>query len=101
MKFKIQLKVGRNVIQVEDDAVKTTDLVHKLAFLQSLPEVCGHCNSEDIQLDHRLAKKFHFYEVKCRNPECRHKLRMGQYQDGGELFTKQWGPPGAPEEDAG
>lgn len=88
MKFKIQFRVGACGLMVEDEAESTPEFFKKVTFYHSLPETCGNCGGRNIVFDHRIARGYQFYEIKCRG--CRHVLRFGQYKEGSELFAKSW-----------
>lgn len=96
----MQVKYVGNGFEVSADCTTTTEA---FGFLGDCQEVlgyakCGACGSGDIVPEHRVAKGYHFYSMKCR--ACHKKLRFGQKKEDGSLFPKlksddgEWLPNG-------
>lgn len=91
MKFSCTKRIGDEAWVFEGEAPSQKALFKAGAFLGSLPKVCGHCKSTDINFEHRTPKGYEYYLFKCG--ACSHELQFGQYQDGSGLFCKDWQPP--------
>lgn len=95
MKFRTTLKVGRLVIEIEDEADNQKDFFEKIAPYSSIP-VQGPAGFENAPLEfcHRTPKNAkgqtcHYYSVVCR--AARQEFQFGILaNDSGTLFPKGW-----------
>ena len=100
--MEIQYKTanGRLVFKVTGETPKA--LFKEIAAIQDLFEaetVCGCCNSTnsdgdafDIKFQLRTAgdrNEYEYYELVCKNPECRARFSFGQSKDQKSLFPKR------------
>jgi len=89
--MKAQLKVGPKLI-IEVDGQTDTDLFAGLARAQEVfeHEKCGKCNSTDLRFVVREVDGNKYYELHCRNLQCRARLAFGQAKEPkGELYPKR------------
>ena len=89
MKINITKKVGDTTLQFQVEEPKDVDALFSAGCIGSMPSLCGHCGSEDVELRGKKAKGYTFVTVHCN--ECRYESGMGQYKEGG-FFWKQFEP---------
>lgn len=90
MKAHYKTHDSRIVVEVTGEAAK--DLFKGIAQVQEIfdaASACGVCNCEDLKFQYRLVDDFEFYELACKNVECRARLQFGQHKKGGTLFPKR------------
>ncbi len=84
MPVKINLKVGKNAMQVEVPDMKAAH--HFGAVYGNLPTKCDACGSENIFLNFRCPKGHEYYSLGC---ECGAEANFGIHQnDKKSLFWK-------------
>lgn len=79
-------------IHFEMEAGSPKDMWKKLALVQDIFDVddkCGACGGHDLKFEHRQVDDFEYYEMRCKNQECRARLSFGQHKKGGGLFAKR------------
>jgi hypothetical protein len=84
MNVTIKTRIGGQLI--ECSAGNLLEAIALASPLAEMPTVCS-CNSTDIALQHRVAKGYHFYGLRCRS--CGREFALGQRKEpAGELFPK-------------
>lgn len=78
MQFKFQAETMKDVFRVVAEIQKTFEW----------DRTCGLCGSKDVCFQVRTPSGFTYYELACRNPECKAVLTFGQNMDGGFLWPK-------------
>lgn len=88
--MKLLVNTGQGLtIQAEGETTK--DLFKQIALVQKTFEdnVCGLCESRNLQYVFREAKGYEFYELRCK--DCRGKLSFGNPKaDEGNLYPKRF-----------
>jgi len=94
MKLRFTTKNRQLTFEVEGDSPK--DLFSELASIQEIFDVheCGACHGPDVQFRVRKSKnqqgkEIEYYELQCRNHQCRARLTFGQNADHKGLFPKR------------
>ena len=90
MEAQLKTADGRLVFKVTGETPKA--LFKEIAGLQEVFEAessCGCCNGTAIRFQARQVEDFDFYELVCRNNECRARFQFGQAKKGGGLFPKR------------
>lgn len=84
MNVTIKTRIGGQLI--ECSAGNLLEAIALASPLAEMPTACS-CNSTDIALQHRIAKGYHFYGLRCRT--CGREYALGQRKEpAGELFPK-------------
>lgn len=88
--MKVRVRASKNVT-VEAEGNDHKELFSQLAQLQEVfgEEKCGKCGGENLAFVVREVEGNHFYELHCRNPNCRAKLPFGAHKKGDTLFPKR------------
>lgn len=76
-------------IQVHEVVSDVKELVKFISDVDTVlgETKCGACESEKVHLEHRTAKGYDFYSVKCEGCGCR--LDFGSLKDGAGLFPRR------------
>ena len=84
---KLRVQVGKTWVEV--DCVSVKDGIQELSqYMEVFVEgMCGVCQSTDVIPNHRTAKGYDFYEMKCLG--CGATLSFGQTKEGGRLFPRR------------
>ena len=87
MSARVKAKIGSTVVEVEGAGIK--DVIQALSPYYDVfsEKECGKCGSQELGVNHRKAKTFDFYSLKCLS--CGYRLDFGQHQEGGTLFPKR------------
>lgn len=87
MTVKLIVPLAQATVQVEADSVK--DAIKKLSGYYDVfgEKKCGECGHEELAVQHRKAKGYDYYELRC--PSCDARLSFGQHQEGETLFPKR------------
>jgi hypothetical protein len=83
---------GRLLVELSGETTK--EIFAGVAAVQEVFEAeisCGCCNGTDLRVVHRTVDDYHYYEMRCTNPECRARFQFGQQKKGGGLFPKRKG----------
>ena len=88
--MKVTYTPGPN-LSIEFDAVGQKELFNIMAELQEiLIQSCQKCKSDKgYQFMVREVGGNKFYELKCRNPQCKATLGFGSHRTGGTLFPQR------------
>ena len=81
---------GRITFKVSGENAKI--LFKEIAGLQEVFEAesaCGCCGGTAIRFQARQVEDYDFYELVCRNGDCRARFQFGQAKKGGGLFPKR------------
>jgi hypothetical protein len=96
MECQYKTQDGRLVFKIAGDSPKK--IFSEIAAIQDLFEAetsCGICGHTVLKMQHRKVeskgKTFDYYELVCRNPDCRARLSFGQAMVGEGLFPKRKG----------
>lgn len=87
MSCVVKLRIGGDVmLEVTADSPKA--LVSELSAYSEVlvHQTCGNCKGTSVRHEHRLAKGYEFYGMRCL--DCGAKLDFGQHKEGGTLFAK-------------
>lgn len=95
MPLQASFRFGALVIKI--NAQGDQDLFHQIGIFSEAPGCCAKCGGTDIMPTHRstvakqgqnAGKRFDYYQLKCRNPECGALFDLGQKLDNEGLFPK-------------
>ena len=94
MKLRFTTKNRQITFEVEGDSPK--DLFREIAATQEIFDIheCGACHGADIQFrvresKNQAGKAVEYFELQCRNHECRARLTFGQNMDQKNLFPRR------------
>ena len=89
MKVNYDSKSGQFGVEFEGKDHK--DVFEQVAKFQEIFEekTCGKCKKSNIRFSVREVDGNKFYELVCREPQCRAKLAFGVHKQGGTLFPKR------------
>lgn len=96
MKINVSKKIGKSTLSFQIEADKQLDALAAASFYTTMPDVCGNCKSDDVELSSNKAKEFTFVKIKCN--KCNYRSNYGQYKDGSGGFFKEWEEYVRPEE---
>ena len=84
---KVRVQVGKAWIEVDANGVK--EAIQALSeYSEVFQELtCGLCQGNNVVPNHRQAKGYDFYEMRCLT--CGARLSFGQTKEGGRLFPKR------------
>lgn len=88
MSLTIQKRFGDALVTMASDKEDIGEAIKELTLLGQLPTTCTNCNKNNVALNHRNAKGFDFFGVRCLS--CGAECRLGQYKEGG-FFVKDNG----------
>ncbi len=94
--MKCILNVIKDYLSIEIEAESQKELFEGIAGLQGVfnNNQCSVCGTERPNFIVRKAssdkgRTFNYYELQCRNNECRAKLHFGVHEEGETLFPKR------------
>lgn len=93
MELNYRTANGRMTFRLTAETPK--EIFQQIAGVQDTFEAetsCGVCFCEDIRFQRRLAgdkDQYDYFELVCKNPECRAKFSFGQSTDKKTLFPKR------------
>jgi hypothetical protein len=93
--MEVQYRASNGKLVFKLTGTTTKELFEEIASIQDTFEAetsCGHCGSLDIKFQKRLAgdkDEFDYYELVCKNLECRARFSFGQSKDKKTLFPKR------------
>lgn len=88
MKITVTKIVGKSTLVSEVEGDKELDALVRASLCTSMPDKCGLCNSEDVQLISNKAGTYSYAKIRCM--KCTATSTMGQYQDGVSGFWKDF-----------
>lgn len=88
MKINITKKIGKATLVVDVEGDKEIDALTRASTFTTMPDTCGLCHSDNVELVSNKADKFSYIKVKCL--DCGAASTMGQYQDNTGCFWKQF-----------
>ena len=87
MKVTISKQIGKAQLQVDVEGKDAEEALVHAAGITTMPDHCGLCKSEDVELTSNKAQEKYTY-VKVRCSKCTATSTMGKYQDGSGIFWK-------------
>lgn len=84
MSVTLTTTLGAHRIECTGETLVQT--IKLASLLSECPQECGHCQSNNIAFNHRVASGYDFYALRCR--KCGAEFSFGQRRDGGGLFPK-------------
>lgn len=92
MKVGIKKKIGRSVLSFDFEEGKIKDALFIAAGITTMPEICGNCQSANIQLQSNKAEKegktYKYIKIRCA--DCKATSTMGENLDGVNVFWKRF-----------
>ena len=86
MKVLIKKQLGKVLLEFEVEADKGFDALFNASVLASMPDVCGLCDSEDVELTGNRAKDYKFVKVRCT--ACTATAMLSEYKAGGYFWKE-------------
>lgn len=88
MKVNITKTIGKSTLTFQVEGEKDVDTLAKASFYTEMPDKCGLCGKDDVELSSNKAKGFVFVKVKCNS--CNGRSNLGQFKDGSGCFWKDF-----------
>lgn len=88
MKIVIQKQIGKANLTFNVEQEKPIDALVLASSFTTMPDKCGKCGGQDVELVSNKADKFTYVKMACQNAKCRATSTMGTYQDGSGFFWK-------------
>lgn len=88
MGMTVQVKFGSALVTKTSNKDDDGDAIKEITFIAAAPTICTNCKSTNVTLQHRTAKGYDFYGIKCHS--CGAEARAGSYKEGG-FFWKDGG----------
>jgi hypothetical protein len=88
VKINITKKIGKAQLAVQVEGDKEVDTLLRASAFTTMPDRCGLCQSDEVQLDANKAEGFTFIKVRCL--KCNATSSMGQYKDGTGCFWNRF-----------
>lgn len=88
--MKAIVKVTDN-LSVECESESVDELFKQISLTQGTFEdsQCGACKGKNIRFVVREAEGFEFYEMHCKNNDCRARLSFGHSKEDKKLYAKR------------
>ncbi|MEK6881240.1 MAG: hypothetical protein AABY22_16585 [Nanoarchaeota archaeon] len=89
MKIIVNKQIGKSSLEVEVEGAEEMDALVRASSITTMPDKCGLCSSDDVQLtSNKAQEKYTYVKVRCLNPKCGASSTMGLYQDKSGAYWK-------------